>query len=205
MLLPELAAFLNARERETRGLSPDRLARLDRVAQFVTSGVPADRPCSLVFICTHNARRSFLSQCLAAACAYRAGLPRVQSFSGGTEATRFNPHAVAALGRAGFRIEQTTRGDNPIYHVRFADDAPALTCFSKRFDMPPNPKSDFAAVMVCSDAEEACPFVPNASVKLSLPFDDPKVFEGTPREMSGYDDRTAQIATEMLEAMNRAR
>jgi arsenate reductase len=76
-----------------------------------------------------------------------------------------------------------------------------MTCFSKPYDNDPNPKSAFGAVMVCTDADEACPFVPGAEFRLAVPFVDPKVSDNTPEEAATYDERCAQIAREMLYAM----
>ena len=52
--------------------------------------------------------------------------------------------------------------------------------------------------MTCSQADEACPFVPGAVLRLSLPYDDPKEADGTAQEASRYDERSKHIATEML-------
>ena len=120
----------------------------------------------------------------------------VTCFSGGTEATAFNPRAVAALRRAGFRITGPD-GPNPHYNVTFADSTAGVEAFSKTFDDPPNPQSDFAAVMTCSDADENCPFIPGAT-RFSLPYDDPKEADGTPAETERYDERVRQIGVEML-------
>ena len=58
--------------------------------------------------------------------------------------------------------------------------------------------------MVCSDADEACPFVPGAELRLSMPYDDPKAFDGTPMEEAKYDERSRQIAREMFFAFKYA-
>ena len=110
---------------------------------------------------------------------------------------------LAAMERAGFRIEKTTDDPNPIYHVRISDEGPASTCFSKVYDGAPNPTQGFAAIMVCSDADRACPSVPGAIARFALPFVDPKISDGTPEEVATYDERCAQIAREMLYVMSR--
>ncbi len=156
----------------------------------------------LIFVCTHNSRRSQMAQLWAAVAAEKYGL-QATTYSGGTESTAFNPRAVAAMQRAGFRIEKTTDDDNPIYHARYADDRPALTCFSKKYDGAPNPKKHFAAVMVCGDADRKCPNVSGADERVAIPFVDPKVSDGSPSESQTYDERCAQIAREMLYVMSR--
>lgn len=152
---------------------------------------------SLIFICTHNSRRSHFGQIWAAAAAAWYGVEGVKAYSGGTEATAFNPRAVAALQRAGFRVENPG-GANPVYRVLFSEKRPALECFSKTYDDPYNPRENFVAVMTCSDADENCPFIPGARFRVSLPYQDPKEADGTPEESVRYDERCRQIATELF-------
>ena len=184
---------------------PARLERLEELAAHVAGAEPP----RLVFLCTHNSRRSHLAQVWAGTGAARFGLDDVETFSGGTEATAFDPRAVAALGRAGFDVE---RGEpvgfavgtpNPRYTLR-AGDGPVFECFSKVHDDPANPARGFAAVLVCSDADRACPDVPGADARIALPYVDPKVSDGTPEEAATYDERCAEIAREMLWVMRRA-
>ena len=70
--------------------------------------------------------------------------------------------------------------------------------FSKKYNDDFNPKEHFAAVMTCSEADEACPIVFGATVRISLPYEDPKVADNTPEEEARYDERCRQIATEMF-------
>ncbi len=62
----------------------------------------------------------------------------------------------------------------------------------------PNPREDFCAVLTCSEAERACPVVPGATLRIALPYDDPKASDGTPGENAAYDERCAQVARELL-------
>jgi arsenate reductase len=156
----------------------------------------------MTFICTHNSRRSHFGQVWAAVAAAHFGLENITTFSGGTEATAFNPRAVAALERAGFSIENPG-GDNPKYKVRFGEAADALTCFSKKYDDASNPQKGFVAVMTCSDADRNCPIVPGAVARFATPYVDPKEADNTPQETARYDERCKQIATEMLYLMGK--
>ena len=81
--------------------------------------------------------------------------------------------------------------------VSFSRDAPALECFSKTFDDPINPAKEFAAIMTCSDADEACPVVIGAHYRTSIKYDDPKAFDGTEIQKEKYLERSLQIATEL--------
>jgi arsenate reductase len=120
----------------------------------------------------------------------------VETFSGGTEATAFNPRAVAALRRAGFSIQQGF-GGNPIYKVGPMLGDYAWECFSKKFDDQANPQSNFMAIMTCSEADKACPLVPGADFRAGLTYLDPKLSDGTAAEAQTYDERCMQIGAEM--------
>lgn len=202
-LYPELSAYLDARAGEFDRIEPARRRALDELASYVRSARASGEPVRLNFICTHNSRRSHFGQLWAAAAAARFAV-HARTYSGGTEATAFNPRAVASAARAGFRIEQLTADDNAVYLVRMGESVPAMVCFSKAYNNPPNPSSGFAAVMVCSEADTACPAVHGAMRRFALPYLDPKASDGTPDEAATYDERCAQIAREMLYAMSLA-
>jgi hypothetical protein len=197
-MLPELQSYIDVRTTEFDLIVPERIAALDGIAAYVAESARAGKPAQLTFICTHNSRRSHMCQIWAAVAAAHYAVPGVTTYSGGTEVSAFNPRAVDALRRAGLDIERTTDATNPIYHVRFATEAPALTCFSKVYSNSPNPTRDFGAVLTCAQADDACPLVAGADGRFSIPYEDPKVFDSTKAESQKYDERCAQIAREML-------
>lgn len=197
-LLGSLSSFVEGLIAEADQIPLERQKLLEKLANYVTGRSAAER-IALNFICTHNSRRSHLAQIWAAVAAYYYNLPTVQTFSGGTEATAFNPRAVAAMERAGFQI-QSGKGDNPVYEVRYADEGEPLHCFSKVYDHPTNPSSGFAAIMTCSDADENCPFIPGVDLRLALTYEDPKVADNTPAEAERYDERVRQIGREIFYA-----
>lgn len=158
----------------------------------------------LNFICTHNSRRSHIAQLWAQAAAVYYHVSGVTCYSGGTEATAFNPRAVKAMRGAGFHISTADQTDNPVYAVSL-DSGPAISVFSKTFDAPGNPTSGFCAVMTCSQADEHCPFIPGAEKRIPLTYDDPKDFDGTELEAAKYAERVKQIGTELFFAFSRAR
>lgn len=169
------------------------------LADFVRDRRAAGEPAPLTFICTHNSRRSHMGQLWASTAAAWYGIDAVGTYSGGTEATAFNPRAVAALERAGFEIQAPDGApENPRYRVTYAPDGPVLTAFSKVYDDPSNPQEGFAAVMTCAAADASCPVVPGAAVRVSIPYVDPKEADDTPEEPRRYDERARQIATEMF-------
>ena len=156
-----------------------------------------DQAVNLNFICTHNSRRSHLSQIWAQTMAARFNVQNVHCFSGGTEATALYPKVVETLIGQGFQIELIKNDSNPVYSISFAKEASPVIGFSKTYDDDFNPKSDFAAVMTCSHADENCPFVAGCDARIALTYEDPKLFDNTPQQTEKYKERSLQIATEM--------
>jgi protein-tyrosine-phosphatase len=204
-LNPTLSQYVRNRVAEFDQIPAERRERLQPLAAYIREQVQAGRPVRLTFICTHNSRRSHLSQVWGATAAAHYGVPGVETFSGGTEATAFNPRAVAALRRAGFEIPEPAAGRNPVYQVRWHAAGPVQECFSKVYHEPPNPTRDYCAVMTCTQADEACPVVSGAAQRISLPYVDPKEADDTPEEAARYDERTAQIARELLFVFSQVR
>jgi arsenate reductase len=165
--------------------------------------VSKSEPAKLTFICTHNSRRSHLSQIWAQVAAEYYGLVGVETFSGGTEATAFNPRAVAAMQRCGLKIiADDPAATNPRYSVYTSDSATPQVCFSKAYGDPPNPSKGYCAVMTCSQADNACPLVMGCHLRIPIRYEDPKVADDTGFEAQRYDERSAQICREMLYIMS---
>lgn len=148
------------------------------------------------FICTHNARRSVLSQSLATVIAYRAGLKDLVFWSGGAEVTYVHPSTITTLQRIGFRLLSKSDGINPVYEMAYADDAAPLRLFSKTFDDESSP-APYHAVLVCSKGDAACPFIPGVASRTLIPFEDPGAFDGTPEEEKAYAASAAEIGGEL--------
>ena len=183
---------------------PERLAELNALAEWIAKQ-PADTPTELIFICTHNSRRSHMGQIWAQAAAYHHGLLHVRTYSGGTEATAFNPRAVTALRDLGVGIHTPDpTATNPTYAIHLQPDKPATSAWSKVYNDTANPQRGFAAVMTCSSADEACPVVFGADSRFAIPYVDPKAADGTSEEAATYLERAEQIGTEMFYVMAQA-
>jgi hypothetical protein len=176
----------------------ERKKDLDKVAEFISDQLFRNGAARLTFICTHNSRRSHMGHIWAQAAASFFGVEGIQTFSGGTEATAFNPNAVKAMKEAGFDIKSDGNLQNPIYSVSYAFDQVHMLVFSKKYDDISNPQKDFCAIMTCSDADKNCPFIPGAALRIPITYEDPKAFDGTPHEEKAYSDRSFQIGTEMF-------
>lgn len=197
-MYPELIKNCETIAAEFDQIPAERKEELAQVTAYIQQRLADSGTCQLVYICTHNSRRSHFGQLWGQAAAHYYGIQGVVTYSGGTEATAFNPRAVAAAQRAGFKIEQQSEGKNPTYRVNLGEGMETLTLFSKRYDDAANPQKGFGAILVCSDADEACPIVRGAEKRFAIPYDDPKAFDNTPQETQKYDERCRQIAREVL-------
>lgn len=199
-MYPALKDYIEELLAEMHLIPEGRKQLLAQLARYIQEKKARNASIALHFICTHNSRRSQISQIWATTAAYYYRFDHISTYSGGTEATAFNPKAVAAMEGAGFKIENPG-GSNPHYLVSFASGVPALECFSKTFDDSSNPKRAFAAIMTCSAADENCPFIPGAEFRLPLTYDDPKEADDTPEEKARYDESVRQIGREIFYAM----
>ena len=194
---PKLQTYVETRVSEMKDIPRERRSALEQLAFYISGKRKNERKVELVFICTHNSRRSHFAQIWAeTACRY-FGIDEVISFSGGTEATAFSQRAVAAIERAGFSVSHP-EGENPHYMILFSADAKPMECFSKTYDDPFNPRKGFSAIMTCSNADENCPNIPGVEFRIGITYEDPKIADGSSEERQVYDARCAQIATEMF-------
>ncbi|WP_421774121.1 protein-tyrosine-phosphatase [Gracilimonas sp.] len=203
MMNSKLKEYIQKLESGFDSIPDARKENLKKLSDYVKAKTENNQVAKLNFICTHNSRRSHLAQIWTAVAAHHFGIENIETYSGGTEATAFNPRAVAAIERAGFKVGNPG-GDNPRYRVTFSEDVEPLICFSKKFDDNVNPDTSFAAVMTCSDADENCPFVPGTEFRISVTYRDPKESDGTDKEKETYDERCVQIAAEMFYMMSNA-
>jgi len=170
---------------------------LQSLVDFIQNKLNNNEEVRLNFICTHNSRRSHLSQIWAQTMAFHFGIKSVFCYSGGTEATAMFPKVAETLTNQGLHIQKLSETLNPVYAVKFDDNQPAVICFSKTFDDDFNPNSQFAAIMTCSSADEGCPFIAGAEQRLPIRYNDPKAFDGTDLMNEKYAERSLEIASEM--------
>lgn len=190
--------YCNALVREFDAIPKERKVLLEKISNFISLKKESHNPIQLVYICTHNSRRSHFGQIWAQVAANYYNIKNVTTFSGGTEATAFNINAINSIKRVGFIVNALEDVKNPTYHLSFGENEKPIECFSKVYNDPKNPQSEFAAIMTCSDAEENCPFIPGVELRIGSTYDDPKAFDNTPLQDVKYDERCKQIALETL-------
>ena len=106
----------------------------------------------VLFLCTHNSARSQMAE----AFLNELGEGRFGAFSAGTEARGLHPLSVQAMAEAG--IDISLQESKTL--ERFDDE---------QFDL---------LITVCDEANEACPFFPNARERRHWSFADPSATGG---------------------------
>ena len=207
MKKPEIFPLLEQRitSLDITTITAERRELLNHLVTYLKNKIAKDEFIALNFICTHNSRRSHLSQVWAQTLAYHVGIKNISCYSGGTEATAMFPMAVETLKNMGFEIDKISESENPVYAIKYATNMHPIIGFSKTFDDSFNPKSNFGAIMTCSSADKGCPFVAGSDGRFPITYEDPKAFDNTPQQAEKYLERSIQIATELLYVMQQAR
>ncbi len=184
----------------------------EKLARWIASNYEPGKPLHVTIVCTGNSRRSIMGSSMGNLAAAYYGMPEIRFHSGGTSPTAFNSRTVSALKAIGFVVEpngaEAERGEpktaNPVYRVSWGEGFEA-TEFSKHYGDKANPQEGFAALMVCGEADAACPFVKGASLRVSMPYLDPKIYDEGAYESAKYAERRDDIGRLMLSVMMQAR
>lgn len=179
-------------------ITEERKTILQPLVDFIQNKAESKLDIRLNLICTHNSRRSHLSQVWAQTAAAHYDIKNVYCYSGGTEATALFPIVAETLQDSGFTVKMLSEGKNPVYSIKFSSNALPVIGFSKTYDDDFNPESEFAAIMTCSQADGGCPFIAGAEKRIPITFEDPKISDGTPQQKEIYQERSLQIGTEMF-------
>ncbi|QLL57875.1 low molecular weight phosphatase family protein [Empedobacter falsenii] len=179
-------------------ITTGRKAVLQTLVEYIQQKLDNGQTVNLNFICRHNSRRSHFSQVWAQMAASYYHIENVFCYSGGTEQTALFPKVVETLSNQGFHIFKIAENNNPIYAIKYSENALPIIGFSKKYDDFFNPISEFVAIMTCSQADGECPFIAGAEKRISLSFEDPKTSDGIPQQNLIYTQRSTEIATEMF-------
>lgn len=203
-MFPNIKSYCESVIEEFHLIPESRKILLSKLSDYILKKKLKNEAILLMYVCTHNSRRSQFGQIWAKVAAQYYHMDSVSTFSGGTEATAFHSNAINALTRIGFRIEPSSGAQqaNPIYKISYASVQEDLLCFSKIYDDETNPQNHFAAIMTCSEAEENCPFIPGVDLRLASTYEDPKAFDHTELCELKYDERCKQIARETFYAFH---
>lgn len=214
-LHPILRGHLDTLTTSFDRIGAEHLGPVRELGDWIAGRLESTGRAEVIVVCTGNSRRSFFGALMGNAAASYYGLPEVRFHCGGTEPSALNPRTIRALAEVGFLVGPTgseaprgpTGVENPIYRVSWGTDPEVTEAleFSKLYTDPANPADGFAALMVCGEADEACPTVRGASARISMPFLDPKIYDGSAYEGAKYAERRDDLGREMLAALLRAR
>ncbi|MFV5703296.1 low molecular weight phosphatase family protein [Flavobacterium sp. XS2P12] len=192
----EIATVINTFNFES--ITAERKIILQPLVDYIQTKAADQQEIRLNLICTHNSRRSHLSQVWAQTAAAYYDIKNVFCYSGGTEATAMFPMVSKTLAKQGFEIRTIAEGSNPVYSIKYAENEHPVIGFSKTYHDSFNPQDEFVAIMTCSQADGGCPFIAGAEKRIPITFEDPKAFDNTPQQAEKYEERSLQIATEMF-------
>ncbi|SFR83569.1 low molecular weight phosphatase family protein [Maribacter stanieri] len=195
-LLPKINELIQ--ELKPDNISAERKKTLQPLIDFIQDKTANNQEIRLNFICTHNSRRSHLSQVWAQTMATYFSIKNVYCYSGGTEATALFPMVAETLKNQGFQIQKLSDTSNPVYAIKYSENEHPVIGFSKLYEDSFNPASQFAAIMTCSQADGGCPFIAGAEKRVPITFEDPKAYDNTPQQAEKYAERSIQIATELF-------
>ena len=184
----------------------------EELVDWVVKNYQPGKQLGVIVICSRNTRRSMLGATMGNIAAAYYGLPEVRFYSGGVDPDAFNPRTIATLKEIGAEIEPTgkeaPRGKeghaNPIYSVKWGKGLETRE-FSKKYTDAQNPQDGFAAILVCSETDTACPKVNGASARIAVPYLDPKAFDGAPFEAAKYAERRDDEGRFVLNVLMQAR
>jgi hypothetical protein len=183
-----------------------------KFVDWIVQNYKPGQPLNVMVICTGNSRRSILGSTTGNIAAAYYGMPEIRFHSGGTAPTAFNLRTIACLKEIGVEVDPTgkeaPRGEpatsNPVYTIRWGSDLEAAE-FSKHYHDAANPQEGFAALMVCGEADAACPVVRGAACRISMPYLDPKIYDDGAFESNKYAERRDDVGRLMLCVMMQAR
>lgn len=184
-------------------ISSERKLKLDQLCSVLQKEINKKHLVNLVFVCTHNSRRSHFAQVWWETLHHYLQLNFFETFSAGTEVTRIHKNTLDTLNYHGFLLNPLDASENPIIEVAIDQDKKML-CFSKLTNHP-SIKQPYVAIMTCADAEENCPYIPEAKQRFALTYNDPKKSDGTPDQERIYHERSLTIATEAFYALSSLR
>ncbi len=197
IIYPEIVETIQLAISMFNTISVERKLQLQELSKYIQLKINEHNKVDLIFICTHNSRRSHFAQIWAQTAAAYYKISRINCYSGGTEVTAFNVNALKALQASGFIITQGMENNNPHCEVKYSDTLQSIDAFSKKYCDAPNPTNSFAAIMTCSQADESCPIVFGAESRFNIPYQDPKIADGRADQELVYNERSMQIASEI--------
>lgn len=205
MVNDKLKKYIDKAAKNADSIEASRKESLLKVADYISARLKDQQMAYLVFMCTHNSRRSIISQTLAKAAAAWQNIQMLRTYSGGLNATEFSPIAADALDRTGLKVVKYVDIQNSPFNIFYDDEDVPVIAFSKVYNAPSMPREGFALITNCSESEKDCPNMPGTEVRISLGYDDPLAYEGKSNQDGNYDKLVERVATEMAFMMKQVK
>lgn len=161
------------------------------MAAIAISQALAQGPLTLLFVCTHNSRRSQLAE--AWALDVFRDVPGLRVRSCGTERTQCHPNTASALASGGWTVTETAPGS-----YRVERNGISANLHSKTLDDLPSGER-VVAFMTCAEADEACPAILGALARIPWRYSDPKIYDGTPAALDAYVETSNAVQRDLLQ------
>ncbi len=162
----------------------EKLSNIINSINFLTN----KKKLNLVFICTHNSRRSQFSEIWGNILStYHK--KNINVLSAGMIKTEVYFQVIESLKRIGFKITHN-KNSYLLQHLNIN-----MNLYSKILsDIKIN---NFISIMTCSEAEASCPIDLRSKSNLKLLYEDPKIYDNTKNEQKKYDSTCLKIAYEL--------
>ncbi len=157
-----------------------RKKRLDNIASVINENLNKTR--SIVFLCTHNSRRSQICEVWGKVFAeiYRK---KININSAGAFKTVVHSQVYESIVKCGLVVDNKKE-------IFF--DKKKFKLNSKTIDSLT--MKNFIAVMTCSNAEKSCPNDPRSIRNIKMFFNDPRIYDETDKMSREYLNTTTYIA-----------
>lgn len=189
-----VSTFIETLRKASSFLKADRKLLLNKVVEVIKSH---DKEAKVVFVCTHNSRRSQAAELLLHLISEHFKRPIITE-SAGTESTAFHGNMVKAFNSFGVNFLKYDLG-NPLYiYQEFGQDK---YLYSKRLEELDYQNS--ILITVCGDAKDNCPLILDGLAHLHLGYTDPKSFDGSDDELTGYQGKILEIGAELYYLVKR--
>lgn len=188
--------FLRKSAMTINEIKPKRMEKLDVIARMIKKDVQHKGLANVVFVCTHNSRRSQFAEVALSLCLRELNMEQIETYSCGTEETRIAQPVVDLLKTYDMEVSEEVDKENPIVSLDYEGWSKKL--FSKTYEYKGFEDKEFVAVMVCDDAAENCPFVPRFVNRIPHSYIDPKRADGTDLQEKRYSQTFSLILQEMM-------
>ena len=199
MPFPQIEAYLDSLSYDQ--ITAERKQHLDHISHTMAKILHERRYLEIVFLCTHNSRRSIFSEIMSHVLSDALKLP-FYSYSGGAEGTYIAPQVITTLEDIGFETSRFNSRLDTAYHIKYRKRKNALVFYSHNMDNFIRKQYPYITISTCDEATETCPVGPAEAIRFSTPYEDPKVADGTPMESAVYRATCDEITTNLLYIYN---